>query len=148
MGKNKNSWIESLLELLINYSPDLDGVDSVRLETVERGLADGAVDLLLASVVPAGGPVGFVEDGVARDGGLVVSRGHPGQVGRPAGVVQHHQLGDLVRHVLANNIKSVKETKHKLYVCLVRVFRERCFCCENINGLIFSLELFNVGSSK
>ena len=108
MGKNKNSWIESLLELLINYSPDLDGVDGVRLETVERGLADGAIDLLLASTVPAGGSVGFVEDGVASDGGLVVGRGHPGQVGRPAGVVQHHQLGNLVRDVLANNIKSVK----------------------------------------
>ena len=106
MGKNKNSWIESLLELLINYSPDLDGVDSVRLETIERGLADGAVDLLLASVVPAGGPVGFVEDGVALDGRLVVGRGHPGEVGRPAGVVQDHQLGNLLRHVLNNTVRT------------------------------------------
>ena len=118
MGKNKNSWIESLLELLISYSPDLDGIDSVRLETIERGLADGAVDLLLASVVPAGGSVGFVEDGVASDGGLVVSRGHPGQVGRPAGVVQHHQLGNLGGHILDRDRRNI------ITKLIIRVMRD------------------------
>ena len=71
----------SLEEIFSNNLPDLDGIDGVRLQTLERSLTDGAVDLLLARVVPAGAAVWFVEDGVACDGGLVVSRGHPGQVG-------------------------------------------------------------------
>ena len=96
----------SLEEIFSANSPDLDSIDGVGLETVERGLTDRAIDLLPASVGPAGRAVGFVEDRVASDGRLVVSRGHPGQVGRPAGVVQHHQLGNLVRHVLTHNISQ------------------------------------------
>ena len=101
-------FVFSLEEIFSANSPDLDSIDGVGLETVERSLTNRAVHLLLARVVPAGRAVRFVEDRVASDGGLVVSRGHPGQVGRPAGVVQHHQLGNLVRDVLANNIKSMK----------------------------------------
>ena len=88
------------------HSPDLDGVDSVGLETAEPGLCDGAVDLLPARRLPGRQSVGFVENGVALDGRLVVGRGNPGEVGRPAGVVQDHQLGNLVRHVLNNTVRT------------------------------------------
>ena len=113
----------SLEEIFSANSPDLDSIDRVRLETVERSLTDRPVDLLLARVVPAGGAVRFVENRVASDGRLVVCRGHPGQVGRPAGVVQHHQLGNLVRHVLANNIKSVNHFTITILQTEIRDFK-------------------------